>query len=162
MSHICNLLCAVLVCFVTSGSAQSVSRSPNGAEYAEIVRIVVLQLAPPADFSAFNSVSIFLDLERTVSSEQVSAIQAAYPASVVIRLGNNHVLDKETRCFRDSQRNVPALGIGIGETRVTPVGDILVEAGSAMCILGTVQNTYRLRKVGGRWTVVDVARDLTI
>lgn len=139
--------------------AQTNRIEPRVDDYAEIVRLIVVDLAPPDEFTAADSISIFLDLEQLITNAQADRIRAAYPASIVVKLGNEHVLDEETQCFRDAQRAVPALGIGVGTPRSMPEGDLLVEAGSASCITGTVQNKYTLRRVDGRWKIVGVSQD---
>ena len=157
-----RLLPAVLLACAAGTHAQTNPIAARVDDYAEIVRLIVMDLAPPGEFAAAESISIFLDLEQPITNAQADGIRAAYPASIVVKLGNEHVLDEKTQCFRDAERAVPALGIGVGTPRVMPDGDLLVEAGSASCIPGTVQNKYTLRRVDGRWKIVGVSQDFII
>ena len=129
---------------------------------ADIVTALVLNLAPPAEFDESYPVSIFVEAERPLSAERFGALRRHYPLWLPLTSGVHHELDEATQCFRDPKRGMPALGIGIGTPVLRADGVVEVEAGSAMCVLGTRQSTYELRKSVGRWAVTKERLELII
>jgi hypothetical protein len=136
------------------------TRGLSDQDRKDIARIVVHSIAPPVSSERSSKFSLALSIDEDDSGELARHVISTYPKTQ--RFVSNESRFERDSCFFDRETGGPSLGIGLGKIQVIDNVNVLIDAGSAICIMGTEGSTYRLQKNAGEWKLVTVEQNYII
>lgn len=153
-----SIIFALALVASASGAGQTLQSTSQ--EKKEIAAALVHHIQPSSQERSRDRVTITLRIKGDSSNELKRFIESTYPAS------QRFIADKERferkHCMFDKRTKLPSLGIDLDEIELGAEGEAQVVAGFSVCLMGAQQSRYILKKLDGRWKVVDEQLEMII
>lgn len=150
----------IILSLVALGAKAKDSVSLSLQDKKNIAAAVIHSIHPLLSRTRSLEVTVALTINGDDSGELVRYVISTYPKTQRFIRSASHI--EREGCFYDKESRLPSLGIGLGEIKAIDSTIVEVDAGSALCIMGSIGATYRLQKTGGKWKIIEIHENYII